>query len=46
MTEHFKSVTVFCGASKEIDPALFPQAYRMGEIIGEKKKKPAKKRKK
>ena len=39
MTEHFKSVTVFCGAAKEIDPALFPQAYRMGEIIGEKKMK-------
>lgn len=39
MTTKFKSMTVFCGASKGINPALFPQAYRMGEIIGENKMK-------
>jgi len=38
MTE-FKSMTVFCGASKSINPDLYPQAFRLGEIIGENKMK-------
>ena len=28
-------MTVFCGASKGINSNLFPEAYRLGEIIGE-----------
>lgn len=39
MKSQFKSMTVFCGASKEINPDLYPPAYRLGEIIGEKNMK-------
>ena len=35
MMTQFKSMTVFCGASKGINPNLFAPAYRLGEIIGE-----------
>ena len=39
MAIQFKSMTVFCGASKEINPDLYAPAYRLGEIIGENKMK-------
>lgn len=31
-----KNVTVFCGAAKSIDAKYYPEAFRMGELIGEK----------
>ncbi|MBE6449911.1 MAG: TIGR00730 family Rossman fold protein [Alphaproteobacteria bacterium] len=39
MEFEFKSMTVFCGASKGINPDLFPAAFRLGEIIGDEKMK-------
>ena len=39
MEFEFKSMTVFCGASKGINPNLFPAAFRLGEIIGNEKMK-------
>lgn len=39
MEFEFKSMTVFCGASKGINPELFGPAFRLGEIIGEEKMK-------